>query len=519
MNQNQINRINELQEMKEKGILTDEEFAKEKKKILEKKSIKPLFIVLSIIVIMLIGVVLFIIINSKSNQNIGEVQNNINKASQNKSVITKGKNSSPKNDTDLGLSFIKIDNTSENLTENQKTVLQYFDDDYFNAKDYEFLVRYPQIFEKMEVLTHGVVKKIIKSDDNSYELLVCVMENKIYYQYWINYRGGIDTPFEEYEENSKNNYIVIKGQQGDARLIEGDWINIYGRYEEIGSYDIDGTTYTIPTISVHSVQYDDLQSPNGQNIRFDLAFIRKVARAIFNNAVTVREPSESEAVITSSSFMNNPTYVCELDNQSNSKFSKYFFNRNHGYISDTRNSNDYVYAMPEETGIDRYVEFAPDFEHFFLFMYDRNDDFLTVEYYDKEFKRIWTRDFEETEYATYDYTENNIYLIANSYLYTINTQTGEDTIDKKYVGTKHAIRKLEDGILLFEYRNVDSVMKTDLQGNILWTANVELESGISGVQVKDNILSICTRDYTLIDLENGNITLKAKSKNMDYPSW
>ena len=518
MNKSQINKINELQDMKEKGILTEEEFIEEKKKILNKKNGDKLFLLIAIVAIIALSI--FIIIKIKGNSsNVTEEKNITEKEGSNRTLIAKDKNSSPQNDTDLGLSFVKIDNISKELTEEQKTVLQYFDDDYFDATDYEFLVRYPQIFENMEVRTHGVVKKTIKSDNETYELLVCVMKNKTYYQYWDNYRSGIDTPYEEYEEKNKNNYIVIKGNHGDARLIEGDWIEIYGRYEKIDSYQVDGNTYTLPTINVHNIQYDDLNSPNGQSIRFDLKFIRKVAKAIFNNAVTVREPSEEEAVITSSAFMNHPTYVCELDNQTNAKFSKYFFNRNYGYISDVRNSDDYVYAKLGESGIDRYIEFAPDFEHFFMFIYDRNDNFLTVEYYDKEFKRIWTRDFEETQTGSYDYTENNIYLVANSYLYTINTQTGEDTIEKKYVGPKFAIRKLKDSILLFEFSNVDSVAKTDLKGNILWSANVDLRNGFSGVQINNNILTICTDKYTLIDLDSGKITLNAESKNMEYPTW
>lgn len=193
----------------------------------------------------------------------------------------------------------------------------------------------------------------------------------------------------------------------------------------------EGTSYTIPTINVHSYQHDDDNGrPDGTPDKFDLSFIRKVAKAIFNNGVIVREPTDDEATTTSSSFMNNPVVVCKLDNQSNSKFGKYFFNKNYGSISDTRNTDNYVFATGDETGINRYIEFAPDFEHFFIFVYDSRNEYLTVEYYDKDFKRIWTRDFENTLSGTYDYTENNIYLVANNYLYTINTLTGEDTFEK-----------------------------------------------------------------------------------------
>lgn len=43
--------------------------------------------------------------------------------------------STPENDTDIGLKNIKIDSTEANLTEEQKTVIQYFDNDYIRYKD------------------------------------------------------------------------------------------------------------------------------------------------------------------------------------------------------------------------------------------------------------------------------------------------------------------------------------------------------------------------------------------------
>lgn len=50
-------------------------------------------------------------------------------------------NSTPENDTDVGLKNIKIDTAEVNLTDEQKAVLEYFDNDYLPIPSYEFLRR------------------------------------------------------------------------------------------------------------------------------------------------------------------------------------------------------------------------------------------------------------------------------------------------------------------------------------------------------------------------------------------
>ena len=188
-------------------------------------------------------------------------------------------------------------------------------------------------------------------------------------------------------------------------------------------------------------------------------------------------------------------------------------------ITDVNNYSPYPFEG-NETGITRNIEFAPDFEHFFLFIYDTNHKILTLEYYDKDFNKIWSREFEETERTTYDFTENNIYLVANGYLYIINTSTGEDSFEKRYVGAKVNVRKLKDSLLLFEAGKTETVMKTDLQGNIKWTANVANETGAFEIQIKNNTLITTGWSgennglfYVVINLDTGNIELTAKAIN------
>ena len=51
-------------------------------------------------------------------------------------------------------------------------------------------------------------------------------------------------------------------------------------------------------------------------------------------------------------------------------------------------------------------------------------------------------------------------------------QTGGDVTKPSYVGEKTDIRKVADGLIMFSAEKSDSVMKTDLDGNIVWKTNI-----------------------------------------------
>ena len=70
-------------------------------------------------------------------------------------------NSTPENDTDTGLKSIKIDTAEMDLSDAQKKIIQYFDDDYLEVEEYEFLHRYPNLFTGVQVRVYGEVSKII----------------------------------------------------------------------------------------------------------------------------------------------------------------------------------------------------------------------------------------------------------------------------------------------------------------------------------------------------------------------
>ena len=58
----------------------------------------------------------------------------------------------------------------------------------------------------------------------------------------------------------------------------------------------------------------------------------------------------------------------------------------------------------------------------------------------------------------------------------INASTGEDVFERKYVGQKTGIRKVSDGIILIAETKTEAIMKTDLEGNVLWTVDTEFDN-------------------------------------------
>ena len=80
--------------------------------------------------------------------------------------------SSPTNDTDIGLKNIKIDTAQADLTDQQKLILRYFDNDYLDVPSYEFLQRYPKVYAGTNIHLDGEVAKIISEDGERYEIVL-----------------------------------------------------------------------------------------------------------------------------------------------------------------------------------------------------------------------------------------------------------------------------------------------------------------------------------------------------------
>lgn len=378
--------------------------------------------------------------------------NNANDSSINMSVASPN---------EVGLKNIKIDSGIINMTPEQELLMRYFDKDYFWAQ-YTFVRKYPQFFEKMQVETRCVVVKIISQDNDNYELLGA---------WGWNYREDMgEYENSEYEtgglDQLKEELVCIRGTTKDQYFMEKDNLNIKGRFSGIETITVDGVSYTVPVINAYS-----------ENEDFSYEEIKTIAEGIFGEQISI-----SKKVIADMEI--DGIYQITLDNQKNSKFGKYTIYSNGAGLDDDNDSLD----------IRHRIEFAPDFEHFFIFIFDKTVNNLTIEYYDKDLNQIWKREFLDTTIANYDYTKSYAYVVVNGYLYIIDMTNGEDVIDKKYVGQKIELRKIADGILLFAKDKSEAVMMTDNEGNIIWTANMQRTLGsVNRTQFRDNMM-ICSYD-------------------------
>ena len=414
-------------------------------------------------------------------------------------------------DTELGLANVKI-NDDTDLSEEQKLVLQYFDEDYLLINDYEFMKRYPQIFEGAQIKTTGTVKKVLESTDTDYKILLWIGKSEDEFGYRNFDYESYD--YAEYVADTSNNLVVVQGQHSNVRLIEGDRIEVYGRYLSLDNYEIDGVSSVLPTIDSY-IAYIHVGGFDLGGIKFDADYIRKVAKAIFGDDVTIRNSVNGEDYVDNMFYYDrDPFMIVEPDNQTNSKFTEFRFYMTDGYIEDAKAASRNVMIETTNSAIIRSIEFAPDFEHFYLFILDPELRVLTVEYYSKDFEKIWRREFENTEEAVYDYTSTNVYLVADNDLYIIDVATGDDRYEPNFIGSKTNVRKFSDGILFFDSNSTsDAIMKTDLTGNIIWKTDVTDYLYYQEIQLINNKYVIGAHmyedHYIVLDAATGSMEIDA----------
>lgn len=272
----------------------------------------------------------------------------------------------PKNDTGItvensSISFanMKIDNKKLNLTDEQIAVLKYFDNDYFCPTfcDYDGLQKFPDVYKGAQVnMGTTYVTKILKSTDEEYEAL-CQMT------------GGSEEviPLD-------NTYFVVKGKQTSKRLTQGDAVIVYGRYESIDTYDVDGISYTLPTINAFYTC--DWQA------RFDQDTIYKVAKSIFGNDIKISKSEDTWGC-----------YKITLDNQSNENFKSFDMSNQEGKITDSRQDE-----------WERSIRITGDLQNYIITAYNNDTKILYLDFYNRDLKKIWGREFENVTTFPMDYS-------------------------------------------------------------------------------------------------------------------
>ena len=227
---------------------------------------------------------------------------------------------------------------------------------------------------------------------------------------------------------------------------------MYGSYKSIDTYTVDGKSYTVPTIKVYNVTTDDK--------RFDLDTIKKVATYIFGPDIKLSNPNKDSMVTWFYS------YLVTLDNQSNDNFKSFVFSQESGFVSDLRNFGDDSYGS-------RLLYIAADLEHYLITVYDKDTKIMNLEYYDKDLKKLWSREFEDVTDFPMDYTSDEIMLVADNDLYVSNTKDGKDKIEPTFVGEKVRVIMADDGAVLISKTKKDLVTKVDKKGKIVWSIDAK----------------------------------------------
>lgn len=118
---------------------------------------------------------------------------------------------------------------------------------------------------------------------------------------------------------------------------------------------------------------------------------------------------------------------------------------------------------------------AADFQNYIVSIFDRNLKVTYLEYYNRDFKKIWSREFKNVDNISMDYTAQSVYLVADNDLFVVDIESGEDRISPVMVGEKVKLCVVPDGIIMVGSGNNDNIMKTDFEGNIIWKTSVDID--------------------------------------------
>ncbi|MBR2744352.1 MAG: zinc ribbon domain-containing protein [Clostridia bacterium] len=433
-------------------------------------------IIITIIVLILLvagGVTAFVVIKNTPKNNEDKSVSEVKNGDGGSSSKTSNVNS---NADDQMVSFFNMKYENE-LSDKKKAILDYFDNDYFllSSSDYDSLQRNTKIYKNAKVHSGIEVIKVLKSTDTECELVGLLFDPE---------DDGDGAMYTIGDKNQFKQKVLLKFNQQDERFIVGDSISFYGNYEDTTSVDIDGVSTILPTISASKVIKLDYSNFNSDNShRFSLKDIEKVANYIFGNDIKVRQSVYGEDHNESQLF----TYTVTLENQGNTNFRAFNMGRDYGNI---------FYSMKElnneAKSIYKDFKIAADFEHFIVSSYDSSVKQVYIEYYDKNYNKLWQRKFDLTnQYETYnsivmcfDYTKDRMAVNVENDLYLINLENGEDVFKPVLVGQATRVVMQKNGIVLLGTKSKDAIMKINYDGTIAQRLDVDTNMKITGAEIQ-----------------------------------
>lgn len=394
----------------------------------KKKIIVP--IIVAIIIIALVSIIILLVL--KLNNNSTQTDSNAkNENSENKQEIQT-------------MSFKSMDATDTSLTDDQRAIALFFDEDYFFLETYEELVRYADMLKNINISSYCQVNTILSSDDETFEAVCQWAPNNE--ALW----GG---------EVELTNPIIIKGKKPEKMVMQGDNIALKGKLLGAETRNINGESKYLPVIEIIEMGDDYLWYTDDT--------IRQISKLVFGDNIKVRRPTEEETFDMVNDYFYNyqdHIWLVELENQSNLNFKVFDI-----WQSDPRGVITYnaLYNQGiEKDYLNKKLYITPDLQKYIVFDMSVADKYVYISVYDRNLNKLWQREISNASELTWDATNSNLVFVSDNDFYNINIETGEDIFNPVFVGKKADIRIVDNGYILVSHESDDSVMFLDTNGNI-----------------------------------------------------
>ncbi len=402
----------------------------------KKKSNKIMFIILGIVIVALIGIVVFLVLKLNNNNTNNQIENSSNSPITNNSKTTQ----QAKN-----MSFKLMDTTDTSLTDNQKDVIKFFDEDYFFLYTYTELVRYADMLKNINVALYCQINSILSSDSENFEA-VC--------QWGV----GVDD-FYGGELADLTEPIIIKGRKPEKMVMQKDVMALKGKLIGAETRNINGQNIYLPIIEITEM---------GENSNwYSEVTLRNVSKAVFGNDVKFRKPTNDEMLkMTECDYISFEDWIwlAEFENQSNLNFKVFDIWQSNPYGLITYN---YTYNQGiEHDYYNKQLYVTPDLQKYIVFDMSRKDKYVYINVYDRKLNKLWQKEISNASQITWDTTNSNLVFVSDNDFYNINIETGENIFDPVFVGKKNDVRILNNGYLLINNDTDDNIMFLDTNGKI-----------------------------------------------------
>lgn len=421
----------------------------------EKKSNK-LIIILLIVLIVLVFTIGIILVSKKDDKS-----NNFNK---NSIVSMKYK-----------YSFQTLDASDVNLTEEQRELAKFFDENYFFLSSYDELIRYADTLKNIKVATYCQVKTFLLTDDDDYEV-VCNWGDSYDYFWGSDDLELIDS-------------IIIKGKKPEKMFVVNDTLTIKGKIVGAETRNIDGKNKYLPVIEVVEA---------GVNADwYSEETIRKVAKLVFGNNIKIRRPIEEESMKMVNDYFysyQDSLWLIEFENQSNLDFKVFdiWGSTPHGFISYNALYNRGI----ESDYLNKKLYITPDLKKYIVFDMSRIDELVYISVYNRDLEKLWSREISNVSNITWDATDTQLVFVSDNDMYNIDLETGKDIVKPIYVGKKNSVAIVENGYILLSENKNDAVMFVDKNWNIKNKFDINLE--MSGNGSLSTSLQKLDNDYVIL---------------------